>query len=297
MAQYNYVPPGAYRFTVALYRPDGKFVQTSIGLSVSHHFWQRRWVIAAGAVSLLAVIGGAVRFAENRRMKGRLRRLEQQNLLERERIRIAQDLHDEMGAKLCRISFLSEHAARFEPGSGQVQQQIVTIAHDSRELLHSLDEIVWAVNPHNDTLEHVASYIGQYTQDYFQATGTACELDIAGDLPHLAVSSQIRHHLFLAVHEALTNVLKHSGATLVKVAVACNGAGLQIKVEDNGRGFIPGAVPMISPKGEDARDGLRNMRQRIEAVGGRCSVNSVPGHGTAITFQLNLLPPGKQAKP
>ena len=80
-------------------------------------------------------------------------------------------------------------------------------------MLHSLDEIVWAVNPQNDTLEHVASYIGQYAEEYFQMTGIQCELDIPAQLPSYPLSSQMRHHLFLATHEALTNILKHSGAT------------------------------------------------------------------------------------
>jgi len=282
------VPPGDYRFTVSLSRPNGGFEQASIGLAVAPRFWQRGWVSAAMGVGLLAAIGGSVRFAENRRMKRRLKRLEQQNLLERERIRIAQDLHDEMGAKLCRISFLSEHAKRFEPGSAQSKEQIATIADDSRELLHSLDEIVWAVNPHNDTLEHVASYIGQYAQEYFQTTGIACTLDIAGGLPHQAVSSQVRHHLFLAVHEALTNVLKHSGATRVNVAVACHDSRLEIQVEDNGRGFVPPARLPAPANGDDSGNGLRNMRQRIEAVGGECLMESAPGRGTTVKFILKM---------
>ncbi len=105
---------------------------------------------------------------EKNKLQRRLKHLEQERALERERTRIARDLHDEMGAKLCRISFLSEHARRGELPSGELQDQITSISNASREVLHSLDEIVWAVNPQNDTLEHVASYIGQYAQDYFK---------------------------------------------------------------------------------------------------------------------------------
>ncbi len=296
-AQYSYVPPGEYRFTVALYRPNGKFEEASVSLSVSQHVWQRPGVLAATAAVLFVAIAGGVRFAENRRMKRRLSRLEQQSLLDRERMRIAQDLHDEMGAKLCRISFLSEHANRFVAESGQVKEQVATIAQDSRELLHSLDEIVWAVNPHNDTLEHVGSYIGQYTQEYFQGTGIDCLLEIANDLPLLPVSSQVRHHLFLAVHEALTNVLKHSGATLVNVSVSCVGRELQIQVTDNGRGFALPASSAAPPRGEEGGNGLPNMRQRTEAVGGRCTVSSAPGQGTTIRFLLTLPLPAKDSKP
>ena len=106
------------------------------------------------------------------------------------------------------------------PAAGELQDQITSISDASREVLHSLDEIVWAVNPQNDTLEHVASYIGQYAQEYFQMTGIECELDIPTQLPPHPLSSQMRHHLFLAAHEAFTNILKHSGATRARVSMA-----------------------------------------------------------------------------
>src|SRR5436309_3683318 len=161
-------------------------------------------------LGFLTSVGGAVRFVEKRKLHKRLMRLEQERALERERTRIAQDLHDEMGAKLCRISFLSENARRGENMPLETKCQIASISDASREVLHSLDEIVWAVNPQNDTLEHVGSYIGQYAHDYFQMTGIECELDIPTQFAPRSLSSQMRHHLFLATHEALTNILKHS---------------------------------------------------------------------------------------
>jgi signal transduction histidine kinase/ligand-binding sensor domain-containing protein len=295
LAQYSYVPAGNYRFTVELHGPENTSRQACLKVGVAPAFWQRPWVVGFGAVAVLALSGGLVRFLEHRRMKGRLSRLEEQNLLESERIRIAQDLHDEMGAKLCRISFLSEHANRLGPNSDQLKDQVATIAHDSRELLLSLDEIVWAVNPHNDTLEHVGSYIGQYAQEYLQGTGIECVLDIPNHLPHRAVSSQIRHHLFLTVHEALTNVLKHSGATQVKIAIACAGGELQIRVEDNGQGFDPPETLGNGTDSESSGNGLRNMRRRIEAIGGRCEILTQPHQGTSIQLALNLALPTPDA--
>src|SRR5207302_10194531 len=125
----------------------------------------------------------AVRIIEKRKLHRRLQGLEQQRALERERTRIAQDLHDEMGAKLCRISFLSENARRDQITPTELQHQIASISAASREVLHSLDEIVWAVNPQNDTLEHMASYIAHYAEEYFQMTGIECELEIPAQLP------------------------------------------------------------------------------------------------------------------
>lgn len=133
-----------------------------------------------------------MRFVERQKARTRLKRLEQEGALERERTRIAQDLHDEMGAKLCRISFLSEHARREDIKSEDLQEQIKSISDDSREVLHSLDEIVWAVNPQNDTLEHAASYLSQYAQEYFSMTGVECEMIVPAQMAAHPVSSQVR---------------------------------------------------------------------------------------------------------
>jgi len=283
-AFYNYVPPGEYRFRVAASNGGEAWneLPIALSLSVSRHFWQRLWVIGLATLGLLGGVAGSVRIVEKRKAHHRMKRLEQERALERERHRIAQDLHDEMGAKLCRISFLSEHAQRSDTAPGEVRNQIHTIADASRELLHTLDEIVWAVNPHNDTLEHVASYINQYAQDYFHNTGIECELDMPHQFEPHPISSQARHHLFLAVHEAFTNILKHSGATRAIVAMSCVGPAFEIQVEDNGKGFNPAAQSSTSA------DGLRNMRERLEAVGGRCDLDSGPNHGTKIRFSLPL---------
>jgi signal transduction histidine kinase len=215
--------------------------------------------------------------------------LEQEKILERERACIAQDLHDEMGAKLCRISFLSEDARRVAELPPDLRNQIVSISDASREVLHSLDEIVWAVNPRNDSLEPVASYIGQYAQDYFQETGIQCELDIPAQFPFYPLSSQLRHHLFHAVHEALTNTLKHSKATHFKVSIRCEGSVFEVSASDNGAGFDPDRVE--GPPGGGvflAGNGLRNMRERLAEVGGSCKIESQPGHGTTVRFMIHM---------
>jgi ligand-binding sensor domain-containing protein/signal transduction histidine kinase len=289
-AFYNYVPPGEYHFRMAASNRGDAWseAEATLTLVVARHFWQRWWVVALAGTGLLAGVVGGVRFVEKRKAQQRLKRLEQERALERERHRIAQDLHDEMGAKLCRISFLSEHAQRNDEARGEIRDQINTIADASRELLHTLDEIVWAVNPHNDTLEHVASYINQYAQNYFHNTGIECELDMPDQFETHPISSQTRHHLFLAVHEAFTNILKHSGATRARVVMTCTDSNFQICVEDNGQGF-----PLVAPNGSalnhgGTEDGLRNMRHRLENVGGTCRIESVPGRGTNICFIIPL---------
>lgn len=290
-ALYNYIPPGYYSFRVAARNADGPWVETGtvLGLTVLPHFWQVWWVILLAAVAVLFAVAGAARVMEKRKSQHRLKRLEQEKALERERTRIAQDLHDEMGAKLCRISFLSEHARRSPGLSPDLERQIVSISDSSREVLSSMDEIVWAINPQNDMLEHVVSYIGHYAREYFQETGIECELDIPTQSPPYPLSSQLRHHLLLAVHEAFTNVLKHSGATKAKVSVVCDNARLEVIVWDNGSGFAPADVTAKPLEAAAVLgNGLRNMRVRLTDIGGDCSVQSEPGSGTTIRFVLPL---------
>jgi len=292
VAFYNYVPPGDYRFRVTACDSRGVWNDAGAGLAlaVSRHFWQIWWVNGLAGLVLLFGVGGAMRLLEKKKTRLRLNRLEQERALEKERTRIARDLHDEMGGKLCRISYLSEHARRDESLPPELRQEITSISDESREVLHSLDEIVWAVNPENDTLEHVASYIGLYAQEYFQRTGIECELNMPSEVPAHPLSSQDRHHLFLAVREAFTNTLKHSRATQSTVSMSCLAQEFQIVAADNGVGFD---VPTGEPKPENGLggspgNGLGNMRQRLAAIGGYCRVESGPGRGTTIRFVIPL---------
>ena len=294
VAQYSFVPPGTYRFRVIACNGDGIWNEQGAGLelTVLPHFSQTWWFRGSVvfAVIMLSVIGGRV--VVRRRVQQRLLRLEQDRALERERTRIAQDLHDIMGAKLCRISFMSEHVRRSETIPAALQEDIRSMSDDSREVLRSLDEIVWAVNPEKDTLEHLVFYIVQYAREYFRRTGIECETVIPPALPTQPLTSQSRHHLFLAVHEALTNILKHSGATQAKIAISCHGNDLEITVSDNGKGFDPSANGHESA-GSDAgfRNGLGNMRRRMADLGGECLLESRPGQGTTVRFVLLLKNP------
>lgn len=290
-AFYGFVPPGTYRFRVIACNADGVWNETgdSLVVEVLRHFWQTWWFIGALALGTIVVGAGTTRVVEKRKSQRRLKRLEQERLLEQERTRIAQDLHDIMGAKLCRISFLSEHTRRNDTVSPEVREQISAISDDSREVLQSLDEIVWAVNPQNDSLEHLVSYIAQHAREYFRRTGIECELIIPGKIPTQPLSAQSRHHLFLSVDESLTNILKHSQATQVKIEMVCRGPEFEIAISDNGVGIDPNSDRLAgSTASSGFGNGLRNMRQRVAQLGGRCLVESRPGKGTTIRFVLSF---------
>lgn len=293
VAPYSSVSRGTYRYQVIACNGDGVWNEqgATLTLTVLSHFWQQWWFIGGATLATLAAVFGGIRLFVRRRLQRRLKRLEQDRMLERERTRIAQDLHDIMGAKLCRISFMSEHVRRSQTIQGDLQEQIRSMSDDSREVLRSLDEIVWAVNPEKDTLEHLVSYISQYAQDYFRRTGIEFDLEIPPQVPSQTLTSQSRHHLFLAVHEALTNALKHSGATRAKIAMSVRGSEFEIVVSDNGRGFDPAARDSGSASSAAGfGNGFGNMRRRLAELGGRFELQSQPGQGTTVRFAFPLEP-------
>ncbi len=294
-AHYSRMPYGRYQFRVAARNADGPWEEgaTPFAVEVPTPIYFRSWAIILYAISAAALVAGVVRVVSHRRLRRALAQLEQQQSLERERMRIARDMHDDMGSKLTKISFLSEHAKVEAESGGPLAGKIESIAETSRELLQTMDEIVWVVNPRNDTLEQLAAYLGHYAVEYFQTTSVECDLRLPRVLPDHALSSEARHNLFLAFEEALNNVLKHSSASSVKVEMLANAPDFEIQIADNGRGFD---VPVFSATNSSLRNtrgghggnGLRNMRQRLADIGGECLIRSQPGSGTTVSMRIHL---------
>jgi ligand-binding sensor domain-containing protein/signal transduction histidine kinase len=292
LARYERLLHGNYRFRVAARFADGPWQEAgdSFAFTVPTHIYFQTWAIGLYVFAAVALITGIVRMISHRRLRNTLARLEQQQSLERERMRIARDMHDEMGSKLTKISFLSERVQMDAGDSGPFAGKIQSIAQTSRELLKTMDEIVWVVNPRNDTLENLVAYLSHYAVEYFQNTSVECEVRVSPDVPHYPLSSEIRHNLFLTFEEALNNVLKHSGAAGAKVEMIVHGLEFELKITDNGRGFAVSALPPADGPARGGRggNGLKNMRQRLTAVGGECTVSSRPGMGTVVTIRIRL---------
>jgi signal transduction histidine kinase len=201
--------------------------------------------------------------------------------LEHLRIDIAANLHDDVGARLTKVAMVTEVLDR-ETGEGDpAKPHVRSIFKTVRDITQAMDEIVWTINPRNDTLDHLANYIFQYAQEYFQDTGVSCRLDVPAQLPDRSVSTEARHNLFMAVKEALNNALKHAEATEVRVGLGVNDGRMEITITDNGRGF---ALSEAEVKG----NGLQNMRQRLERIGGRFTIDTAQGQGTRLRMEANL---------
>jgi signal transduction histidine kinase len=198
--------------------------------------------------------------------------------LERLRVEIAANLHDDVGSRLTKVAMLTELVDHQTGSAERSKSHIQAIARTTREVIQAMDEIVWTINPKNDTLDNLANYIFQYAQEYFQNTGVRCRLDMPAQLPDWPVSTEVRHNLFMAVKEALHNALKHAQATEVRITLAVTPSHLALTIADNGRGFTP---EQVGPNG----NGLRNMRARLGTLNGRFAVDSGPDVGTTIRME------------
>jgi signal transduction histidine kinase len=275
-AQYNFLPPGQYQFQVIACNSDGVWNKTgqSLTLVILPHFYETWWFRVLVGMVAAGLVAGAVRYVVTRRLRQKMVQLARQQAVERERARIAKDIHDDLGANLTLIAVLGDLAKKEKTG-----ERIEKMASTARESVKSLDEIVWAVNPRNDTLAHLIDYTGQFAVDYLRAAGVRCLLDVPEHAPVREVPSTVRHNVFLVVKEALQNIVKHARATAVWLRISATDEGLRIIIEDNGQGFE--SVP------QDAlADGLRNMRQRMEEIGGTHQIQSHAGKGTEIIVEL-----------
>jgi ligand-binding sensor domain-containing protein/signal transduction histidine kinase len=289
-AHYGPLPPGQYRFEVAACNNNGVWnPQTaSVALTVLPQFWQTWWFQLLTVTSIIGVTIGTVRFTVTRRLQKKMEALQQQRAIERERERIAKDIHDDLGAGLTQILLQSSLARR--DSQGQVQADLTQISDTARSLVRSMDEIVWAINPENDTLDDLATYLGKFVQDYVTSAGKRCRIIMPTELPTHKLSADARHNLYLAVKEALHNAAKHARATEICFQLNVQPAGLDFVIKDDGAGFQPHPEkenPAASSR-INSGHGLRNITQRLAGLGGHCTITSTPGKGTTVTLHLPL---------
>jgi signal transduction histidine kinase len=287
-AYYSQLPPGEYEFHAMVGGPAGVWQEAaqSMRLIVMPRFWERRAVQIAGALGLLASVAATVWGLERSRSRRRLQQAEAQQAMERERRRIARDLHDDLGGDLTEIMLLGESAAQTDTSAEIVRTHAKAIAARTRQAAAAMDEIVWTINPRNDTVPRLADRIAERARQLFDPLPAQLHVEIMEDIPDLPLAATARHAIFLAAKEAQNNAAKHSGATEVRVSVSCEHGHLLISIEDNGRGFDPA-------RQSGGRNGLENMRQRMEGIGGALYIKTSPGQGTQVRLEFTVPEAGK----
>ena len=285
-AHYTRLQPHTYRFHVTACNNQGIWNETgdSLTFTVEPYFYQTTWFAVLATVLTLGALVFTVRKIATTKYRRRLARLEQQHAIERDRARIAKDIHDDIGAGLTQITLLTELARR-EPE--QVGGHLDKISGSARKLTRAMDEIVWAVDPQHDTFDGLMDYISAYAEDYLRTAGIRCRMDLPVALPAVRVDAELRYNLFLALKEALNNVVKHAQATEVWLRLKLEPDSFALVIEDNGVGMASAHDTPTAQSGRLASgSGMGNLAKRIAAVGGRCTVRSFAGQGTQVEFYI-----------
>lgn len=250
-----------------------------MGIAVVPPFYKNPWLLMALALAGAVLLAITVRHLTRRRVQRRIELLEQERALEKERSRIARDLHDNLSSDITHLAMLSELAKSDAKNPGKVSQHLDQIFNLATNLTRLVDEVVWAVNPSKDSINGFVSHVTSHAQSYLLAAQIPCRLDIPSHLQDHPLTSMQRHHLLSIIKEALHNIVKHANATEVWLRIGSDERMLHVRIEDNGCGISTDSA---------GGDGLENMRRRMESIGGSFELLNQSSGGTAISITLNL---------
>ena len=278
--RYINLRPGNYRFQVTACNHHNVWNPKPVEFefSLAPYFWQTKAFYGVSGAAVLAIAAGIQGY--RLRWQHRLLKLEQQRALAAERARIARDLHDDLGTALTGLALELDVIGRDPKPDSPSDHRLDQAAERTRALAERMREVVWSVNPRCDTVPSLASFLEQQISQFLRADGIKVELDFPEDIPLLPIGGDARHQLALGVREALTNVIRHAQATRVVLSLELDDHWLVVQVKDNGRG-----LQSSSRNG----DGLRNMRERIQSIGGTFDFKSEPGSGATIIFKVPLI--------
>jgi ligand-binding sensor domain-containing protein/signal transduction histidine kinase len=281
--------PAAYRFLVRAVNADDTVSEQPafVSFTVLRPIWQRWWFLLLAALTMSAAIYALYRY-----------RVKQIIYLERVRTRIATDLHDDIGSSLSKIAILSEVVRQKSSANGAEQRNgtnepLEIIANTSREMVDSMSDIVWAINPERDHLSDLIQRMRHFTEELLDTQDIGYQFIVPEGLKDITLGADFRREIYLIFKETVNNLAKHSGATEAEIAVRLENEALIIEVKDNGRGFEVGQKSNGKQNGFGG-NGLRNMKKRAKKCGGDFRIDSKIGGGTRVVLEI---PVGKNYFP
>jgi signal transduction histidine kinase len=269
-----------YVLKVKSFFPSGAYspAELSYSFEITPPWWQTWWFRIGLAILAIVLLFAGIRFYYRRKLEKQMAVLEKQQAIEKERTRIATDMHDDLGAGLSRIKFLSETIGIKKQQDQPIEEDISKIREYSHEMIDKMGEIVWALNEKNDSLSDLLSYTRSYAVEYLSQNGINCRVETHDRFPSGFVSGEFRRNIYLTVKEALHNVVKHAQASEVIMKIEINHS-LNIEIKDDGAGFDKSTVRAFS-------NGLSNMQSRIKEIGGVFELTN--GNGTLIRIKVPL---------
>ncbi|HET6769195.1 MAG TPA: triple tyrosine motif-containing protein, partial [Chitinophagaceae bacterium] len=278
--RYSKIPPGNYSFILRVLDNQGNLsaYDKVLEIDIAKSFWQTNFFKTSLFLVVLFAGWLFLKWYSNEKMKKQKRELEKLQAIEKERTRIATDMHDDLGAGLSRIKFLSETIGIKKQRQESFEEDIGKIREYSHEMIDKMGEIVWALNEKNDSLSDLLSYTRSYAVEYLSQNGIACTVRAPEFFPTTFVSGEFRRNVYLTVKEALHNIVKHAQASSVIIIVDIN-SKLKIEIQDNGKGFDKNRIREFS-------NGLSNMESRINGINGKFEI--LNGLGTTIRIMIPL---------
>lgn len=269
---YTNLSPGSYTFEVRARNVDGVWsVQpATFNFSIATPIWQRWWFLTLMALALSGMIFGVHRYRLNKLLE-----------IERMRSRIATDLHDEIGTTLSSISLFSEMARHeIQNIAPKVANKLKEVSMTAQQLVETMRDIVWAINPANDTVEDVVLYMKQFAAEVLEAKGIEFSFVTPKEVRGLHLPMDVRHHLYLIFKEAVNNMVQHSGCSKAEINLNLGEGILTLAVSDNGRSF--------DRSKSFSGSGLKNMARRAQAIRGTLKVDSTVGKGTTVALRVPI---------
>ena len=273
--------PGEYTLKAKAIFLHGLYpvTESSFSFNILPPWWLTWWFKSIVAILLTALTLSALRYYIRRKLEMQRLTLEKKQAIEKERTRIATDMHDDLGAGLSQIKFLSEAIGMKRQKHLPIEEEVSSIRSFSDEMIDKMGEIVWALNEKNDTLNDLLSYTRSYAVEYLEQNGIKCRVDEPENIPQVNVSGEFRRNIYLTVKESLHNIVKHAQATEVSVQIEV-GRWLIIKISDNGIGLNN------STPGEFG-NGLISMRNRMRELGGSFELVSKVGTEVRMKAPIN----------
>lgn len=287
-AVFTNLKPGNYRFEIEACNHYGYWSErpASFQFAVAPYFYQT-WLFPAGCAASAGLCWWGWE-RHRRRTRRMLQRLQQDRAVEAERNRIARDLHDDLGARLTGLAVQIDVAVRETGHPDRAAQRLKSLSRESRSLVDVMREVVWSINPQCDSLESFCAYACQYVEKFARPAGLQCRFDVPEAPMSIALSAEVRHHLLLVIKEALTNTARHASASEVRLEIRADNKNITVIIIDNGVGCVKPCEPAQEGAGGPGRDpgqtgnGLKNMRQRVEMLGGEFEFKSGKGLGTSV---------------
>jgi signal transduction histidine kinase/ligand-binding sensor domain-containing protein len=275
--RYGHLLPGRYTFRMKVSNADGIWSEEEkIYLIIQAPFWRQTWFRAAAILFLFLIVIIVTNSITHQKAKRKLQLLEKQIAIDTERDRISADMHDEIGSGITRIALLSELIQTQEKEVKEVKNDVLIIGMSARRLVQTMSEIIWALSPHNDSLENLLAYIREQSQQYFEPLEVQFSICFPDVSPDIKLSNAQRRNLYLVTKEALNNALKHSGATAINLKLEIINGVNYFMVTDNGSGIH-------QKKNKPGSNGIRNMKKRMEDIGGSIQWMQLE-RGTTVSY-------------